>query len=381
MTRGLWERLKEFTDGPPPPPPMPLAPYHVHFSETDGTFTLESNQALGARPPRADEELLANKIRQRVDWYRGKPGPPLGVTSEYVEGLREIAVRALSTPVAQWEFEEQASRFAAHYETPENGSKYGFTVKTGDGDEIEFQREGTAELKPEVLKGAGEVLKLERLIIELYNRLPDPAERQKRLHTARKHLESAARLTVRGDTKLAETAMEDIQADALQECGAAVRSQYLSGLAKAYLKAGIGSCLLILLYGVVIHRLPLPQWAALKIMDDRLICTAAATIALLFGAWLSAANRIQSNEKAVLEGLISETLRYWVRAVFVLGIGWLILLLLHKGVAVVSLGVIDTNNVLKQLPAAVLIGSLLGLAERTLPNAVLKRAEDLASKL
>ena len=356
-----------------------------------------ANQALGARLPTADEELLAGKIRQRVDWYRTTPEANRDVTPEYIEGLREIAVRALTTPVQRWEFVEQESRFAALYDTPEDTSKDSFTVKIGDDGDIVFHREGAAEPKPEVLKGVRDVLKLERLITELYNRIPDPAERQEKLYRMRKHLQSAGKFVVKGDTKLAEAALEDIEADALQECGAPVRSHYLSGLAKAYLKAGFGSCVLILLYGKLVllygkgigwlNGSP-PQLAGLKITDERLAFIAVATISLLFGAWLSAANRIQSNEKAVLEALISETLRYWVRAVFVLGIGWLTLLLLHKQVVIVSLGLggdpnssIDTKYVLRQLPAAVLIGTLLGLAERALPTAVVKRAESLASKL
>jgi hypothetical protein len=380
MPNGFWERLKEFIDGPPPQTALPL--YHIH-PESDGTFALEQNQTLGARKPRPDEELLASKISQRVDWYR-KIRPTLeadrGVTADYIEGLRDIAVRALTNPVQRWEFAEQDSRFADLYETPVNTPKGSFTVNIVD-EEVEFHRiKGAAKPTKEMLQIVRNVLKLERLIAKLYKHLPDPAERQRKSHNAQEHLRSAGRFAMDGETELAEAALEDIEADALLDCGASVRLHYLKGLALHYFGAGVLSCLLIAGYGKWIeYYIPL---AALKISPDRLAYIAAATISLLFGAWLSAANRIQSNERAVLETLISETLTYGVRTLFVLGIGWLVLLLMHKQVVVVTLGSGDsfsTKEALLKLPAAVLIGALLGLAERTLPTAVIRRAEKLAS--
>lgn len=310
-------------------------------------FTLTATYPEGPAATRAEAELRG-AILQRVNWYFDTPADQRHVTQEYVTNLREIATRGLAAADGNRDFVAQKRSFDQLYNsvTPAaapagTASPVGhdmtgsFTVDLDVDGEIQVKRVPGGKLPSDDQRAFVDAMAaLERLVVQLYTRTTkDLALRQARLANVRERLKWAGQIGLEGamcDFRLARTALDGIEADALQDCGARVRSCYLRDLAVRYAVIGVVALAFVYAWHVLIPRYPPLQ--VLQISDPGLAYLSVATAAMFCGAWLSAASRLEPSDKGVLLGLLGETFSYWVRALFVLGFGWFALLLLHKQV-------------------------------------------------
>jgi hypothetical protein len=215
----------------------------------------------------------------------------------------------------------------------------------------------------------------------------DPVKRAESWSDAASHLHHASQFGLEGvrpDVPLGRLAMRSILDNVIHEHGQRVRAAYLWDLALAYGAVAIILSLLALLVSVVTHYLNVPQ--ELVIRGPQLILLVVALSALLAGAWLSAAARLEPDSPEVLASIFSSTLNARLRAVYVLGFGFLAILLLHKQVIVFSFGAnggggFNSAMVLGKLSAAILTGGFLGLGVALLPQAVIERSANLIAAM
>ncbi|WP_223880555.1 TIGR04086 family membrane protein [Roseococcus microcysteis] len=218
------------------------------------------------------------------------------------------------------------------------------------------------------------------------------AVRAESLRVVRDQILRAGRIAFpdHGDTReprvdLAGRLLDQALTDAADDHGPAARRAYLADLAEAYIITAlcfaIAAFLFFLFWDLVFgfgERYTRPLHMTVSFFS--------ISIASLFlGAWLSAAERLRARNVVTLESIFAETFDTWVRAAILLGLGMLVILLLHKGVVIVSFGTSDgslsTSKVLANLPAAVLVGALLGISERLLPEVLFSRSRELVGKL
>ena len=388
------------------------SPYVLQGPQADGSFVLVARP--GGPASTAEEALLAQDIAQRVAWYVATPPDTRRVTADFLAGLRDIATRGLAAPDGQRDFAGQRQRFdrlynaPAHEAPPAGPAGPDGTSATGHdltgSFVVDIDPDGEISIEP-VPKGPpasdeqrafiDALVALDRLMRQLYKRaFRNKLLRRRHVTDATERLKLAGQIALEGaacDLKLARTALDGIEADVLQACGTKVRSRYLGDLAGWYGATAVLSLTVLIAYHLLVESLlsTLPL-QGVNIGVDRLSYIMVATLAMLCGAWLSAASRIQPNSKDALEGLLAETFSYWVRAAFVLGFGWFALLLLHEQVIVLSFGSssgasdatgFKTHLALRNLAAAILTGGFLGLAERAVPASVLKRANTLGTAL
>jgi hypothetical protein len=390
------------------PPPQP-SPFVIQGPAADGGFTLAA--IANAPAATAEETLLAQDIAQRVAWYLATPPADRHVTADYLAVLRDIAVRALAAPDGRRDLAGQRQRFDQLYNAPavevpaagpDTASTTGhdltgsYIVDIDPDGEISIERLQHGPAPSDEQRAFIESLvALDRLMRQLYLRgFRNKDEQRRRVADTTIRLKLAGQIALEGkscDQKLAATALSGIEADVLAVCGTKVRSHYLRDLAGWYTGTAAVSLGILVLYHLLVNSWLAPlRLQGLDITVDRLGYVAAATLAMLAGAWLSAASRIEPSSKDALEGLLAETFAYWVRATFVLGFGWFALLLLHEQVVVLSFGSSATPTdatgfktylALKSLAAAILTGGFLGLAERAVPASVIKRANTLGTAL
>lgn len=400
----LWRLVRLLWTAEPP------APYVLAlFDGADDLFTLRARPLLA--PASREEQLLAEAITDRVRGFQylrlaalGANPPPRSSTPDlryqFIEALRDIAVHGLTATRGR-DFVRQRRVFrdlfasVAPLAAPASvaGGDGAFTVSRDPDGQIVIQRNhnGQKPTDPQTAFAAA-LAKSERLVEQLYTRAfhRRPDEARDKIDDMQKRLQWAGQIALVGcdfDVPLATIALTSIEDDAIQDCGTKVRSRYLRDLALHY--AGFAVLAVALLVGY--HWLTkwlFPELLDIQITTGRLVYVGIATIAMLFGAWLSAANRVQPSDPVVLRNLISETLSYWVRAAFVIGFGWFALLLLHEQVLRLDFGgaVSDatgfkTHLALTNLAAAILTGGFLGLAERAVPTGILQRADTLAGAL
>lgn len=190
------------------------------------------------------------------------------------------------------------------------------------------------------------------------------------------------------DIALADRLVEVVVQEARLDLGPTVRRNHLTDLAAAYagtaLIFAIACFVLYLCWGFVYG------WQAIRDNPGfplyKNFSLAGVAVAFLFvGAWLSTAQRLNSSDKSALESVFAENFDSWMRACVLLGVGVLIILLLHKQVVVVNLGGtgsdLSTRNVLDSFSAAVIVGALLGLSERVLPDVLTERSKGLTGQL
>lgn len=190
------------------------------------------------------------------------------------------------------------------------------------------------------------------------------------------------------DISLADRLVEVVVQEARLDLGPAVRRNHLTDLAAAYAGTALIfaiACFVLYLFWGFIYG-----WHALRDNPGepayKNFSLAAVAVAFLFvGAWLSTAQRLNSTDKSALESVFAENFDSWMRACVLLGVGVLIILLLHKEVVVINLGGTDgdlsTKNVLDSFSAAVIVGALLGLSERVLPDVLTERSKGLVDRL
>ena len=99
------------------------------------------------------------------------------------------------------------------------------------------------------------------------------------------------------------------------------------------------------------------------------------------GAWISYAQRSMSDDFAGLQALASDTVSPRVRAAFVFACSLVGFLLFHVQFVTIKMGNLDTTEVLSGFAAPLLIGVFFGLAERALPEALTRRAQDFIGRL
>lgn len=179
---------------------------------------------------------------------------------------------------------------------------------------------------------------------------------------------------------LAERHVAAVLKEAIAEHGPRVRRETLADLAVAFATlTGFFAVAIVLLYacwGLVVGAAGVadgrPAWRHFSLLS-------VAVGFLFLGAWLSAAQRLNSGDAGVLDGVFSEPFDSWVRGCVLLGVGLIVVLLLHKEAVVLTLGggaaAISTARILDSFSAAAICGALLGLGERILPGVLSGQAD------
>jgi hypothetical protein len=268
--------------------------------------------------------------------------------------------------------------------------KGAFTISLSQDEEIFVRRNPSGdEPTDDQLKFATELDRQERLVKSLYRRgEPDPIKTKAATHRALKRLVMAGQLALgeRPNVRLGRIATDSILADGLSEYGMTIRRDYLCALARGYLGCWLVGVLVTVLYWLEVHHLNSEVPAALVLPTLNLVLLVVAMAWLAFGAWLSALIRIEPDSPEVIDSIVNETIGAMLRAVSVLGFGFIALLMLHKKAVVFAIGAesgigFSTATVLSQLSSAVLTGGLLGLGERALPNIVAQNSAKLVAAL
>jgi hypothetical protein len=121
---------------------------------------------------------------------------------------------------------------------------------------------------------------------------------------------------------------------------------------------------------------------------DRTALTMVYLTGTAVGAWLSYIHRDMTGLQRTSDTLVNlrqtlaDTVHPATRTFYILAFSFIALVLFHTGVVVVHLGSrFDTSRILTDFRVALGAGLLLGLAERTLPDSLMRRAEGLGAGL
>ncbi|WP_244457993.1 hypothetical protein [Roseomonas fluvialis] len=168
--------------------------------------------------------------------------------------------------------------------------------------------------------------------------------------------------------------------DAIAEHGPRVRRETLADLAVAFATlSDFFAGAMVLLHacsGPGGRRRGVASWApaVAALLDAR------NRVGLQFlGAWLSAAQQLNSGDAGVLDGVCAEPFDSWIRGCVLLGVGVIVILLPHKQVVVLNLGGegsgLSSVGILDGFSATAICGALLGLGERILPRVISGEAD------
>jgi hypothetical protein len=375
------------------------APYLVQTR--NGLFQIVRASGADVPAPPAQEVELAQKINSCLDWVIDNPQESAGLQPQYAEVLRGIADEGL-TRSENRDVRSARQKFDELYgsdsqERPRPPAPGAFTVRLGSDNEIIVTEvAGDQKATDDQFKFASELDRQDRLVRALYQHgEPDPRLRAIALAKSTKRLLWAAKIGLEGkqpNVTLARLAIQAVILDGIQEHGVTIRVNYLVALAKAY---GVGA-FAIAVASIVVILIGHGSTGLNAIMPPELIVPGLTMIqltitmwSLCFGAWLSAAVRLEPDSPEVLDSIFRATFNANIRAIYILGFGFLAVLLLHKQVIVFSFGGgapgsnsgFTTALVLHQLSAAILAGAFLGIGERTLPNAVVQRSANLIAAL
>jgi hypothetical protein len=371
------------------------APFRITL-KADGHFDLEP---VAGATPAAEEQALADAVAKQLERL-ADPEKAKGLPGDFATRLRAIAQTGLATAEGR-----DPARAAKDLRALVDGVKttaaqaaYGRGPVAVGSFEISYN-EDTEEIYVEpILDGPApsddqfafltQLVEQERLvkaIIDQGERNAAAAKEAKGLKAVQ--LMNAAKLALENaqpNLTLANLAMDTIVEDTMRKYGTKVREHYLWRMAETFLWSAFAILLAALVYLLIGHSGVLPEIFGLPL--PKVAMLTVAMTAILAGAWLSSALRLRPDSPEVLSEIFAETLNVRIRAVLVLGFGFLVVILLHKGVVVVSFGGgntggISTTDVLSNLASAIVTGALLGLSERTLPNAIVERSANLIAAL
>jgi hypothetical protein len=99
------------------------------------------------------------------------------------------------------------------------------------------------------------------------------------------------------------------------------------------------------------------------------------------GSWVSYAQRSMSDDFASLQALASDTVSPRVRAAFVFACTFVGLSFFEVEFVTVKIGEFNTTGVLDKVATSLLTGVFFGLAERALPEALARRAQDFIGRV
>lgn len=180
--------------------------------------------------------------------------------------------------------------------------------------------------------------------------------------------------------ELFEARAAAIKAEALRRMGMVRKSARVSGFAWTLLRwiAVMGG----LLRGLDLARDAglVPEPLAIPRPDLALLW--AGLLGAGLGAWISYAQRSMSDDFASLQALASDTVSPRVRAAFVFACTLVGLLLFKVQFVAIKIGNLDTDRILDgSFSVPLLVGIFFGLAERALPEALTRRAQDFVGRM
>lgn len=183
------------------------------------------------------------------------------------------------------------------------------------------------------------------------------------------------------DLAIAERLLDVVLQNAVEDRGPTARREYLRSLAIGFF--------VVWLVGAAILTGGWLSWRVATCCGitappgARLIILGVALAFLFMGAWLSTAQRLNNAQEAVIRSVFAEPFQPLLRGAVLFCAGLLVLFLLHLNVVGANLGgnTLATSEVLKSVPAAMLIGALLGFSERLLPGLLTARSEQLVQQL
>jgi hypothetical protein len=147
-----------------------------------------------------------------------------------------------------------------------------------------------------------------RLIDAIIKRGERDADREAALKRVTLELLDASKFALEdaADVPLGRSAIRGILANVIHEYGQNVRAAYLWDLAYWYFLAAVSISVIAILVYAVTHYFSLPQ--EVTIPGPQLILLVVALTALLAGAWLSAAARLEPDSAEVVASIFSSTL-------------------------------------------------------------------------
>ncbi len=245
----------------------------------------------------------------------------------------------------------------------------------------------------EQLAFLSELDRQDRLIRTIFTRsVRDQGKQREAIRRAAQRLAMAAGLGLqdsRPNVRVARIGCDSALQDALGEHGVAIRAKYLGALGRAYVLGALAVVLLAMIYGALVWGMLPPPISPMEIVlpKTELVMLVIAMVSLACGAWLAAVVFVEPDGAEVIGSIFSTTLNATMRATYVLGFGFIALLLLHKKAVIFAIGApgggfgFSTELALAQLSSAVITGALLGVGARALPNAVVERSASLVAAL
>lgn len=199
---------------------------------------------------------------------------------------------------------------------------------------------------------------------------------------ALKRLAEAAQESLSHDppqTELFEARSAAIKAEVLRRMGMARKSARVSGFAWTLLRWIVGMALLLWAFDAAREAGFVP--GALAVDRSVLSLLWAGLAGAGLGAWISYAQRSMSDDFASLQALASDTVSPRVRAAFVFACTLVGLLLFEVEFVTIKVGALDTTETFSEFTVPLLIGIFFGLAERALPEALTRRAQDFIGRV
>lgn len=179
--------------------------------------------------------------------------------------------------------------------------------------------------------------------------------------------------------ELFEARAAAIKAEALRRMGMARKSARVSGFAWTLLRWI--ATMALLLWGFDEARGAGLVPAKLAVPPENLALLWAGLLGAGLGAWISYAQRSMNDDFASLQALASDTVSPRVRAAFVFACSLVGLLLFEVQLVTLKIGNLDTTRILDEFAAPLLVGIFFGLAERALPEALTRRAQDFVGRM
>jgi hypothetical protein len=196
--------------------------------------------------------------------------------------------------------------------------------------------------------------------------------------------------------RLAQAAQESLsrdppQADLFDARSAAIKAEVLRRMGMARKSARVSCFAWALLRGIAAAALLFWGFDAaraagfvpdpLAVGPGKLALAWAGLLGAGLGSWVSYAQRSMSDDFASLQALASDTVSPRVRAAFVFACTFVGLSFFEVEFVTVKIGEFNTTGVLDKVATSLLTGVFFGLAERALPEALARRAQDFIGRV